>query len=184
VGSLDGVAEGTVVALHGRLRARGATDAEPLAVTAHDRAGRTWRANVARLYLALDDGGEVDLEGPVTVRRGAIGWPLRGDDGERVRAWVAVLAGLPRRAVDASVRGVHAVARDERAVVVGRARVEVTAGAHDGAYREARVERRALLQPLDDGHVHVYGDAPPPPGASRGPRSAGASGAPPSPPSR
>jgi len=160
VGSLDGVAEGTVVALHGRLHARGATDAEPLAVTAHDRAGKTWRANVPRLYLALDDGGEVELEGPVTVRRGAINSPLHGADGDRVRAWVAVLAGLPRRSVDRSLRAVHAVARDERAVVVGRARVEVSAGSHDGAYREARVERRAVLLPLDDGHVHVYGDAP------------------------
>jgi hypothetical protein len=160
VGSLEGVAEGTVVALHGRLRARGATDDEPLAVTAHDRAGKTWRANVTRLYLALDDGGEVDLDGPVTVRRGSIRAPQHGESGERVRAWVAVLSGLPRRAVDKSVRAVYAVARDERAVVVGRARIEVSAGAHDGTYREARVVRRAVLLPLDDGHVHVYGDAP------------------------
>jgi len=163
-GSLEGVADDTVVALQGRLCAPGALEGAPLAVTAHDRLGRLHEARVERLYLALDDGGAVDVEGPVAVRRGSITAPLHGEAGEAVRAWVAVLTKLPQRAVD-DVPIVHAVARDERVVAVGRARVEVTPGAHDGAYREAQVSRRALLRPLDDGRVHLYGDAPSPAGA-------------------
>lgn len=165
VSSLEGVAEDTVVALQGRLCARGALEGAALAVTARERLGRLHEARVERLYLALDDGGEVDVEGPVTVRRGSITAPLQGEAGEAVRAWVAVLTKLPQRAVDDNVHFVHAVARDERVVAVGRARVEVTPGAHDGAYREAQVTRRALLRPLDDGRIHLHGDAPSPVGA-------------------
>ncbi|MFO0607804.1 MAG: hypothetical protein U0324_31865 [Polyangiales bacterium] len=165
VGSLEGVAEDTVVALQGRLCARGALEEAPLAVTARERLGKLHEARVERLYLALDDGGEVDVEGPVTVRRGSITAPLQGEAGEAVRAWVALLTKLPQRAVDDNVHFVHAVARDERVIAVGRARVEVTPGAHDGTYREAVVTRRALLRPLDDGRVHLFGDAPSPTGA-------------------